>query len=403
MENKFETAYNNSLENMFKNDFCSHDPYDGLNTQVALLKKTKLSRLGLVYFNKFSPINFRKLFGVQKSKSLMGLSAIGSAILTRNNMDERESKFVDDLFLKLQKKTLKPTYGYHCWDAHEFPIQMRNRYVDLNSPSSVGSEVIGDFLIKYYKHSGRSEVLEYLMENAELLASEFYRENGGFYFFKYAYADPDNKITINGSLRAVAFLIKVSALLNAHSYNDKITKTIDTAVKLQKEDGHWGYTYYIDSDLEKRQIDFHQGFILDDLLLFMENYGFRNPYLECYKKGVEYYFNKQFLKNGQGLYRLPKKWPVNIHNQAQGIITFSKAGWLDSKYPKFARTIADWTIENMQDKEHGHFYYLKYPFFTNKIPYFRWSDANMLLALSVLMTDKKPVFVNSNSFKDKRE
>ena len=30
-------------------------------------------------------------------------------------------------------------------------------------------------------------------------------------------------------------------------------------------------------------------------------------------------------------------------------------------------------------------YYLKYPFFTHKIPYIRWSDANMAYALAVYL------------------
>lgn len=393
MLDKIESAYNNSLAYMFENDFYSHDPYDGLNTQVEFLKKTKWSRLGLVYFNKFSPVNCRRIFGVQKSRSLLGLSTIANAMLIRNNLGDREMEFVDELFSKLKRQTLKPVYGYHCWDAHEFPIQMRKKYVDVIIPSSVGGEVIGTFLMNYYKYTRREEILEYITESAELITHKFYCEKDDLSFFKYAYTDQDDKIVINGSLKAAAFLMKVSELLNINTYDDMIIKAIDTAVKLQKEDGHWSYTYFIESNEEKRQIDFHQGFILDDLLMFMERYGFKSPYIESYQKGLDFYYRKQFFKNGQGIYRYPKKWPVNIHNQAQGMITFSKAGWLDPKYPEFARRIADWTIENMQDKEHGHFYYLKYPFFTNKIPYFRWSDANMLLALSELMTDKKPVHV----------
>ena len=85
-----------------------------------------------------------------------------------------------------------------------------------------------------------------------------------------------------------------------------------------------------------------------------------------------------------------EKWPVNIHNQSQGIITFTKAheAGYGEKYLEFAEAILNWTLENMQGKD-GHFYYLKYPFFTNKIPYMRWSDGNMLYALSHLKGIKK--------------
>lgn len=390
---KVESAYKSSLEYMFENDFYSHDPYDGLNTQAEFLKRTKLSRLGLVYFNKFSPVNCRKLFGVQKSRSVMGLATIANAMLTRNKLDEKEAGFVDDLYLKLKKQTLKQTYGYHCWSVRSFPIQMRTVYHDSSIPRVIGSEIFGDFLIKYHNYSGNDEALEYLSDLADLIADKFYCEKNGFSFFKYCYSDSDDKITINGSLKAAALLMKASEVLDINKYDDKIVNVFDTAVKLQKKDGHWPYTYYIDSNDEKHQIDFHQGFVLDDILLFMDRYGHVNPYLECYQKGLEFFYNKQFLRNGQSIYRYPKKWPVNIHSQAQGIITFTKAGQFETKYSEFAQTIADWTIEYMQDKKYGYFYYLKYPFFTNKIPYFRWNDANMLLALSVLLAELKATHV----------
>ncbi len=120
----------------------------------------------------------------------------------------------------------------------------------------------------------------------------------------------------------------------------------------------------------------------------MELTGFMEPFLSAYNKGIKFYYEKQFLPNGQGLYRYPRKWPVNIHNQAQGIITFTRASRLDEKYYDFARTIAEWTIQNMQDED-GHFYFLKYPLFTNKIPYIRWSDAAMAYALSVFLARGK--------------
>jgi hypothetical protein len=104
--------------------------------------------------------------------------------------------------------------------------------------------------------------------------------------------------------------------------------------------------------------------------------------LNSYQKGIEFYYENQFLKSGQGIYRYPKKWPVNIHNQSQGIITFSRAGRFNSKYLEFAKTITDWTFQNMYDYKKEYFYYLKYPFFTNKINYIRWSNCNMLHALA---------------------
>ena len=95
----------------------------------------------------------------------------------------------------------------------------------------------------------------------------------------------------------------------------------------------------------------------------------------------------QFEEDGKSLWRYPTKWPIDIHNQAQGIITFSKLGYINPRYREFAETIAEWTIDNMQDSK-GFFYFQKWPFFTNQTSYIRWSQGWMLLALCTLL-DKK--------------
>jgi len=92
------------------------------------------------------------------------------------------------------------------------------------------------------------------------------------------------------------------------------------------------------------------------------------------------------------------RFPVDIHHQAQGIITLSKlyAMFKEDKYLDSARKIAEWTVENMQD-ETGFFYYQKWPFLTNKIPYMRWSQAWMILALSSLPYCKKEENTNEKN------
>ena len=46
--------------------------------------------------------------------------------------------------------------------------------------------------------------------------------------------------------------------------------------------------------------------------------------------------------------------------------------------------MARWAIENMQSKD-GFFHYRKGRFHTNKIPFMRWGQAWMMLALSRLL------------------
>ena len=108
--------------------------------------------------------------------------------------------------------------------------------------------------------------------------------------------------------------------------------------------------------------------------IFKYSFIATQKYSENFRKGLEFYFNNQFNVDGWSYWRIPKKWPIDIHNQSQGIITFSWVKSLDDKYGPFANKIAQWTIKNMQGRS-GNFYYQKWPVINNKVNYLRWNQA----------------------------
>ena len=113
-----------------------------------------------------------------------------------------------------------------------------------------------------------------------------------------------------------------------------------------------------------------------------------SDYNDNIKDGLKYYYEQQFSRDGWAYWRLPSKYPVDIHNQSQGIITFVKFKDHNKKYEQFARKIAEWTIKNMQNSK-GYFYYQKWPILNNKVNYLRWNQAWMLLALTTLISSSK--------------
>ncbi|MEX0686766.1 MAG: hypothetical protein WD267_03960 [Balneolales bacterium] len=287
-----------------------------------------------------------------------------------------------------QDISLKNKYGYHCWNSIGFPLQMRSGYSEVDVPDVVGGSLIGRYLLQYYLYHPREEVKEVILSQYYFFLNELYVDLGEQGFIRYRPNQPKHKITYNASLLACKFLMEVDKHFDTDS-SVILKKCFELVINRQKGAGQWYYTINLNTMSEKKQVDFHQGFILDAILDYIESSKNDGKFLTAYKKGLEFYYNNQFMKSGQGIYRYPKKWPVNIHNQSQGVTTFSRAGQFDPKFMEFAQTIADWTITHMQDKRHGHFYYLKYPFFINKVPYIRWSDANMLLALTNLINASK--------------
>ncbi len=77
-------------------------------------------------------------------------------------------------------------------------------------------------------------------------------------------------------------------------------------------------------------------------------------------------------------------YPIDIHAIAQSIMTLVEFKAYDEDNIDLANRIFTWSLKTMQSKT-GYFFYQKKRFFINRIPYMRWSQAWMLLALSTLL------------------
>ena len=367
---------------MIKDEFRGYDPYDGASSSYAIIQKYYYPRLFSAYFNKFSPFNFRPIFGIRQTMQNQTIGFSGLALI---NYYEQHKKYIEFIADRLVESSLIDRYGYHSWDLHGFPIQMRNLLQEVGM-TDIGNGIIGSFFLELYKRNPNERYKDICISVRNYFLNEFLVKNKNIIFFKYTPATQDYNWCYNASTIVAAYCVLVSKYFNINFDKDSIQKAFTDVISRQKPQGEWWYSLNMNTGYEKPQIDFHQGFILDTLLDYMECVEYNERFLNSYKKGLEFYYNKQFLPNGQSIYRYPKKYPVNIQNQAQGIITFTRAAaaGFGHHYFDFAKTIAEWTIKNMQDPG-GYFYYLRYPLFTNKIQYIRWSDASMVYALAIYL------------------
>ncbi len=374
------------MNHIINSGYSGYDPYDGSNTNSPLIINYKYTRAFSTYLNKFSPINFRKLLGIKPSKQNQALAFIGRAMLFAPDEYQHE---IADIANTLVNSSMKKEYGYHCWDAHGFPIQMLSGYHPAGKPDIFGTESIARFFLELHDKDPKPIYREICESVCNFFINDLAVVNSGKHFFKYEHTTSEDKCCYNVSVTAANYILDINNTFSSSFEEEFPKKCITDVVERQKENGEWYYSYDLADDYEKPQIDFHQGYILDVLLNLLKNHNGNESIKSAYKKGLEYYYEKQFLPTGQGIYRYPKKWPVNIHNQAQGIITFARAAREDfgGQYSEFALQIAEWTIDKMQSSR-GYFYYHKYPMFTNKIPYIRWSDAAMAYALGELMNNK---------------
>jgi hypothetical protein len=272
-------------------------------------------------------------------------------------------------------------YSGMAW-GYNFPWASSSEYKEPFLPSVVVTQHVVDGIHAYYELTKDPQAQDVIVRaakyvNNDIPVTEF--DDG----ISFAYTHQSKGACYNASLHAAEILLK-ACLVQGHTPDTRIEQAASFVLSRQKADGSWYYSLNPENNTERKQIDFHQGFVLVSLHNIRKQGGILPDEISrSITKGLEFYKNEQFFSNGRSMWRLPKKWPVDIHNQAQGIITFSLLKGYHQEYLDFAKTIARWTIENMQDKT-GYFYYRKYPLFINKIPFIRWSQAWMLLALSGL-------------------
>lgn len=264
----------------------------------------------------------------------------------------------------------------------DYDYTSRKETVQKGLPTVIHHSYILQALYKYWILTESEKIYTLINQSKAFILKEIpvNRFDEGMCFGYHAGAEG---CCYNASLHAAECLAIIDKVNNSSDSYDLIEKAVQYVISRQKPSGEWYYSHGKDPSKEKKQIDFHQGFILDCLQSIDTLTGTKMTSLvqPAIQKGLEFYYDKQFDRNGQGVFRHPKKYPVDIHNQAQGIITFSKFADYDSKFRKMAESIMTWTVENMQDPK-GYFYYQKYRFITNKTPFIRWAQAWMFLAMT---------------------
>jgi hypothetical protein len=370
-----------------KNGFEGFDPYDGLNSQFTsrISKNNKWLKIIIIQFMKSSPINLRDILDIKKGINLKGVGLFTSAFLKLYGLTN-EKKFLNDAqscLDLLKNSSLKEKYSNYCWVGSYFDLQFPNAISTPEIPSIVCTVACASAFLEHYEQTGSEESLNIAKSSADFLINNLYIEDKEKSYFKYNPVYDENIIVYNASTLGVKVLSHIYTYIKKKELLEISKKVMDFILSKQKPTGAW---YFSDTNgVERMQIDFHQGFILEALYDFIHyTHPDDEKYTDALRKGAEFYRKEQFLPDGRCKWRYPRVWPIDIHNQAQGIITFSKLHAIRADYLPFADTIAKWTIDDMQD-DSGYFYYQKWPFMTNKIQFIRWGQAWMLLALSTLL------------------
>ena len=376
-------SYKKLVKYIESENYKGFDPYDTLNSFIPFKIFGKYISTIVIQLQKRNPINVRSFLGIKKeiNPKAFGLFLQTYSMLYEKSKDQENLTKADYFFNWLINNHSKG-YNGMSW-GYNFPWASSSKYLNNFVPSAVVTGFVSKGIFQYYLATNNQKAIKILDEAKIFILNELdiYKDKSGICF---SYTPIMQDICYNASLIAGEVLAMNYSINQDEDLKNKCIAIVNFVVSRQNKDGSWNYAEDIKTGEIDNQKDFHQGYIIDSIYEISKLINMNNEKWEkAIINGLNFYKNEQFFDEGRSLWRIPKEYPIEIHNQSQGIIIFSKFSKYDSSYLNFALKIAEYTINNMQSNV-GYFYYQNFKNYKNKISYMRWNNAWMFLALTTL-------------------
>lgn len=381
MDRIHETAIN-LLDYCRKNDWAGFDPYDALNSRVFAhtpFVKSKICRLTFTQIMKRLPVNLRQLFLVTREQNPKALGLFLMAFIKLSRLGLLEGEDLVGMMVNRLIALRSQNNVYWCW-GYSFPWQGRAVLVPKGEPNLVCTTFVANALLDAYEAKHDEHCLSMAVSAAEYVLNELYWTEGDS-VAGFSYPLPSLRASVhNANFLGAALFYRIYKHSGEKKFLDPALRVSRYSAAKQREDGSWDY-----GELSKqRWVDnFHTGYNLC-ALRSIGQYAGTSEFESRVHHGFEFYMKHFFSEDGAPKYFHNRTYPIDIHSVAQSIITLLAFKDLDENTVSLAHTVFRWAMSNMWD-ERGYFYYQVLPYGKNKIPYMRWSQAWMLLALSSLL------------------
>jgi rhamnogalacturonyl hydrolase YesR len=369
-----------------RRDYSGYSKFDALNSPLLKLISLNNKWLRFLYTQvvKEFPLNIRPLLRVKPSRNPKGIALFARAyfFLFQKTQDSDYLKKGESL---LQWLLNNPSPGQDklCW-GYNFPWQSTIFFVDRFEPNAVVTAFVGEALIQAYRITGNETYLSAARSVAEFMVKDLpviydsEKERAVAYVLRRVGA-----VVLNNQVLTGAFLIKAWKHTGERDLRDVAMRQINYTVGKKTPYDAWYYTFPAERSMIHHD-NYHTGGILDGLLEYYEETG-DDRYLDIYWRGLSYYERNLFEEDGAPRWMNHKKYPLDIHGSAQGIITFKKAARHDETFLPQAAKIADWAIRNLYRQKSQDFSYRKGRFIKWNYSLMRWCNAWMARALAELI------------------
>ncbi len=375
-------------------DYAGFSKFDALNSPWldTLTFRNKWLRILLTQGVKECPWHIRPLLGVKPSRNPKGIALFARAYLFLYQITQAMDDILEAQRLLNWLLENRSPHSHHASWGYNFIWQSPLFTQEREEPNLVVTVFAGEALLHGYRLTHNQDYLDAALSAGRFLLEEIPVLHDSPEERAIAYVMRNVKsVVLNNNILAGAFLTKLAAETQDKNIHTLAVKLLNFTVNRRTAYNAWYYTHpHQHSHL--RHDNYHTGGILDGLLEFFEE-THDDRYLDIYWKGLDYYRDYLFEKNGAPRWMNDQRFPHDVHGAAQGIITFTKASRYRSDYFPFLLKIADWALDNLYNPRTCEFIYRRGKWITWNYSLMRWCNAWMTRALgemAKIMYEKEP-------------
>jgi hypothetical protein len=404
-------------------NYQGYSKHDGLNSPLLARVggESRLRRLGAIQVVTRSPVDIRPLVGVRKARNAKGLSLFARALLARHRMtvlsrgddpaippappdggktvlsrgddpaippappdggkteadDAREARELLDWLIEHPA----PGFEWLCW-GYPYPWQDVGFFAPRDFPNRVVTSFVGQALLDGYETLRDDRYLDAARQAVRFLleAPKTLYEDDDRRCVSYVPDLSVDWIVMDVSALAGALAARLGALTDDKELAREGGRLVRYVVSKQTDYGAW---FYADppSASHITHDNYHTGFILDAILQYGLVTG-SDEFESAYRRGIEFYERRLFEPDGAARFMSDRRYPVDIHGCAQGIITFSLQQRHRGAGAETAARVLAWTLGHMWDPGSGWFYYQRRRGYRTRIRELRWCQGWMSWALA---------------------
>ncbi|HOD96242.1 MAG TPA: hypothetical protein PLZ53_03615 [Candidatus Hydrogenedentes bacterium] len=288
--------------------------------------------------------------------------------------------------LELLRSLACPTESGGIGWGYPFPVSGKGVALASRTPVTVVSAIAGAAFLQAAHITREEHWLNTARNISVFFQKDLPRLPGEDSFFCFAYAPGDTRRIHNANLLAIEHILHTARLSEEIGTAEALLPALHFSLAAQREDGAWPYGVREPGDpfeprLMRHVDNHHTGFVLRSLHGIDCAVPGLVPELDAVIRRGYRFYRTLFSTVGRPLEE-GRRWPVDIHAAAEGILCPSVLAERFRGTANDALAVLRWTHEHMRDAATSAPWYRLYPFFASRILYPRWSLAWMFRALA---------------------